>query len=270
MLSRSESRIINIGDDALDGTLLTPGSTLPGVLFVHGWGGSQQRDLGRARGIAGLGCVCLTFDLRGHGVRDRDAPDNEGIDALAPLGQRAMWRQQTVTRAHNLTDVVAAYDHLARHPAIGEAGIAVIGSSYGGYLASFLTELRPVRWLALRVPALYWDHDWDRPKQELDREELQLYRRRPQTPASNRALAACARFRGDVLIVESEHDEFVPHTTIVSYRDAFAQAHSLTHRIIDGADHALSTDAFQAAYTTLLTAWVSEMVIGARVADYPH
>lgn len=270
MVSRSEALEIDIGENALDGTLLTPGSTLPGVLFVHGWGGSQQRDLARARGIAGLGCVCLTFDLRGHGEQENGDHENEGDDNTRKSAESTEWNQHTVTRAHNLADVVAAYDRLADHPAIGKAGIAVIGSSYGGYLATFLSQLRPVRWLALRVPALYWDHDWDLPKHQIDREELQVYRRKLQTPAGNRALAACAQFRGDVLIVESEHDDFVPHTTIVSYRDAFERAHSLTHRVIDGADHALSTEAFQNAYTSLLTAWISEMVIGARVGDWPH
>ena len=34
---------------------------------MHGWGGSQAQYLARAREIAALGCVCLTFDLRGHG-----------------------------------------------------------------------------------------------------------------------------------------------------------------------------------------------------------
>ncbi|MGC1330398.1 MAG: alpha/beta hydrolase, partial [Pseudomonas sp.] len=36
------------------------------------------------------------------------------------------------------------------------------------------------------------------------------------------------------------------------------------------ADHALSTDANQKAYSTILTQWVSEMVIGARLEKYPH
>jgi hypothetical protein len=47
-----------------------------------------------------------------------------------------------------------------------------MGNSYGGYLASILTTLRPVKWLALTVPALYRDEDWSVPKQRLDREDL--------------------------------------------------------------------------------------------------
>ena len=52
--------------DAVDATVLAPRPELPGILFVHGWGGNQEQDLSRAKLLAGLGSVCLTFDLRGH------------------------------------------------------------------------------------------------------------------------------------------------------------------------------------------------------------
>ena len=51
---------------SIDGTLVLPGALVPGVLFVHGWGGGQQQYLARAREVAALGCACLTFDLGGH------------------------------------------------------------------------------------------------------------------------------------------------------------------------------------------------------------
>ena len=60
---------------------------------------------------------------------------------------------------------LAAYDVLAASRRSTTPSIAVVGSSYGGYLAAILTSLRPVRWLALRVPALYKDEDWVLPKQ---------------------------------------------------------------------------------------------------------
>jgi dienelactone hydrolase len=250
MASHSEKVEIMVEEETIAGTMVSPQAKVPGILFVHGWGGSQQRDLARAKGIAGLGCVCLTFDLRGH--------------------ERTQSRKQSVTREQNLADIVAAYDRLANHPSTDSEAIAVIGTSYGGYLSAILSTLRPVKWLALRVPALYWDEEWDAPKHLLDRERLAEYRRTFVPPQGNRALSACSEFEGDVLLVESEHDDFVPHTTLMSYRSAFIKAHSLTHRIVDGADHSLSNDSDQRAYTSILTSWVSEMVVGARVGDYPH
>lgn len=247
MVASSETIDIRVDGETIAGTFLEPQARIPGVLFVHGWGGSQERDLARARGIAGLGCICLSFDLRGHALT------------------RA--QQETVTRAQNLRDLLAAYDRLAAHPHTDPEAIAVVGTSYGGYLAAILTSLRPVRWLALRVPALYRDEDWDVPKRLLNKEDLRRYRGARVCATENRALTACAAFRGDVLLVESEHDDFVPHETIMSFRAAFQKTHSMTHRILDGADHALTGEACQRAYTSILVDWVTEMVIGARVGE---
>jgi pimeloyl-ACP methyl ester carboxylesterase len=217
---------------------------VPGVLFVQGWGSGQEQYLPRAREIAALGCLGLTFEPRG--VARHDA------------------QHETVTREDNLRDVLAAYDLLANQRAVDTSAIGVVGASYGAYLAAILTSLRPVRWLALRAPALYKDEDWDSPKRRLDRDELAAYRRRPLDPEENRALRACASFKGDVLIVESEHDDIVPHPAIANYLAAFGKAHSLTYRVIESADHALSEDRWQQAYTSLLVNWATEMVLGAR------
>ncbi|WMD22209.1 alpha/beta fold hydrolase [Achromobacter seleniivolatilans] len=247
MAAHSDPIALSVDGQTLDATFLTPENKVPGVLFIHGWGGSQTFDLSRAKGIAALGCVCLTFDLRGHAATQA--------------------QQLQVTREDNLRDVLAAYDRLASHPSLDSGSVAVVGSSYGGYLAALLCSLRPVRWLGLHVPALYRDDEWLLPKNQLNRETLRAYRNTYVSPEENRALKACAAFAGDVLIVEAEHDTFIPHSTIMSYRSAFRRAHSMTHRIIDGADHALTEKSAQRAYTSVLVNWVTEMVTGARIGD---
>ncbi|CAB3817825.1 alpha/beta hydrolase family protein [Achromobacter denitrificans] len=247
MAAHSNAIALEVDGVALDGTFLTPEDKVPGVLFIHGWGGSQEFDLSRAKGIAALGCVCLTFDLRGHAATQA--------------------QQRQVTREDNLRDVVAAYDRLACHPSLDSGSIAVVGSSYGGYLAALLCTLRRVRWLALHVPALYRDDEWLLPKNQLNRETLRAYRSAYVPAEENRALKACTEFSGDVLLVEAEHDSYIPHSTIMSYRAAFRRSHSLTHRIIDGADHGLSEKPAQRAYTSILVNWVTEMVTGARMGE---
>lgn len=237
---------ISVDGEHIAATLLMHAARVPGVLFVHGWGGSQDQDLARAREAVGLGCMCLTFDLRGHRLMEM--------------------QRDTVTREHNLRDLTAAYDVLAGLRGVDPMSIAVVGSSYGGYLAAILTTLRPVRWLALRAPALYKDENWNVPKRQLHADPgFSEYRRTILGFHENRALAACARFRGDVLIVESEHDEIIPQAVIKSYVASLSTAHSLTARVISGAGHGLAQEEFQSAYTKILMTWLTEMVVGARV-----
>src|SRR4051812_19692249 len=200
MSSEQRTVQISVADGGISGTMFSPGRRLPGFLLIHGWGGSQEHYMSHAREVAALGCICLTFDLRGHAETE-------------PL-------RKPITPEQNMADVLAAYDALARHPAVDLDAIGVVGSSYGGYLAVLLTRERAVRWLALRVPALYKDEHWTAAKAEIDRTELERFRSEVVTPERNRALAACAKFRGDVLVVESERDDFVPHSVITSYRAA--------------------------------------------------
>lgn len=244
MPTRHRTIHIPAGDRSIAGTLVAPDTIVPGVILVHGWDGSQSQYLARAHEIASLGCICLTFDLRGH-AEDRAQRD-------------------TVTREDNLADMLAAYDLLVSHPAVDQSAVVVAGSSYGGYLATVLSALRPVRWLALRAPAIYKDEDWLVPKNKLNKEEVAAYRALPIAPHENRALSAAAAFRGDVLLVESEGDAIVPHRVVDNYLGAFKQAHSMTYRVIKGADHSLSQRAWSEAYTTLLVNWVGEMLRGAK------
>jgi len=245
--TRLETVEIGVGGDTVCGTLMAPTQRLPAVLFVHGWGGSQKHDLVRARKAASTGCICLTFDLRGHEADAR---------------HRAM-----VTRAHGLEDLLSAYDWLVSRPGVDPQMVAVVGISYGGYLAAILAELRPVRWLALRSPALYLDEGWELSKLRLHEvADLKSYRRQHLGPSENRALRACQRYRGDVLVVEAEHDEVVPHAVIENYVAALSDARSLTVRKLAGADHGLSTKPMQQAYTGVLVDWLREMIGGTREA----
>lgn len=245
MPTREQKIDIPVASGPIQGTLVTPGSLIPGVLFVHGWGGSQQQYIARAQEIAALGCVCLTFDLTGH------------------AGTQP--QRETVSRETNLRDVLAAYDVLSHHPHVDPSAIAVVGSSYGGYLAAILTTMRPVKWLALRVPALYSDEGWTHPKLQLHKEQdLRSYRRQFVAADTNRALRACASYEGDVLIVESERDDLIPPATVTSYREACVKVKSLTYRCIAGADHGLTDEASQRAYTALLMQWLGEMLPSAR------
>jgi uncharacterized protein len=248
MSPHSETLEIEVDGQRIEGTLLRPREAreaLPGVLFVHGWGGSREQYLDRARCIAALGCACVAFDLRGH--------------------EKTHAQHETVTREENLRDVLAAYDALTRCGHADAGRIAIVGSSYGAYLGTLLTARRPVRWLALRAPALYKDAGWQVPQRKLHQDpDFDAFRQRTVRADENRALAACASFHGDVLVVESEKDQVMPHPVIANYLAAFTNAHSLTYRVIDGADHGLSSPEWKQAWTDLLVTWLKELTAPAR------
>ena len=233
------SVVIAVGTARVHGRLLHAAgdAPAPGVVFVHGWGSSQRQGLAKAKRLQALGCACLTFNLRGHA---------------------RTWRQRaTVTRSENLADLVAAYDCLAGRAEVDAERIGVVGSSYGGYLAVLLAAERKLSWLALEAPAIYKDGDFDRPKRELNLDgDLPGYRRRRLTPAGNRALRTAARFTGDVLLVEGERDQVVPHAVLDNYRRAFKGARSLTHVVIPEADHGLTQSRWRQAYSAALADWV--------------
>jgi len=240
MKIRTEAVDITVDDDVICGKLYIPVHVIGAVLFVHGWGGNQEQYARRASLVSELGYVCLTFDLRGHARRE---------------GQR-----ETVSRAQNLRDLLAAYDLLAARPGTDPSQIGVVGSSYGAYLGAILTSLRTSRFLALRAPAIYKDEAWETPKVELHKDpDFANYRRRYQAPDSNRALRACASFRGDILLVESEKDQTVPHQVIESYHAACTAARSVTWKVVKGADHGLSDPAWQHESTSYLVDWLKTL-----------
>jgi len=102
----------DVEGESLEATLLSPDKLVPGILFIHGWGGSREQDMVRAEEIAQLGCICFTFDLRGHA--------------------RHAEERNVVTRSHGLADVTAAYDYLVKQDQVDPSAIAVVGTSYGG------------------------------------------------------------------------------------------------------------------------------------------
>jgi uncharacterized protein len=214
----------------------------PGVLFVHGWGASQEQCLPQASTVAELGCACLSFDLRGHGPT---------ID-----------QRNRVSREDNLTDVIAAYDWLANRNDVEKSSIGIVGTSYGGYLAAIATIKRSISYLVLQAPAIYRDPDWLFPKVKLHEDPaLIVYRRSVVSPNDNVALQACAAFTGDVLIIESQYDVIVPHPVSESYAAACAQARSLTCSVIANADHGLSEERWRNEYTSMLTQWIKSRMV---------
>lgn len=227
----------------LKGTLILPEKLLqhnPAILFVHGWTSEKMRSYQYANALASLGYVCFLFDMQGHGESEGDI--------------------HTATTKEFFDDVLAAYDYLAVLDGVDKQNISVIGSSFGSYLSSILTTRRQVVRLALRVPADYPNELFEQSKMKTSggRVSIMGWRKQPKKSNETYALDALAHFSGDVLIIESEKDDIVPHETIQNYIHAIQDKDKLSHIVIKNAPHSIKDGPFKNETERVLSAWFSK------------
>ncbi|MEK9196180.1 MAG: alpha/beta fold hydrolase, partial [Patescibacteria group bacterium] len=102
-----------------------------------------------------LGITTVIFDYTGHG----DSPFD--IEELSP--------------AQHFLEVITVFDWIKeKYP---NRKVFVIGSSYGGFLATQLTKYRKFESLILRAPSIYEPSEFYTLKKNEDREATQVFRR---------------------------------------------------------------------------------------------
>ncbi len=228
--------LLNVRGQHLAATIYRPQKpTGRGVLFIHGWVSSRKSPAEYAANLAAKGYICLVFDLSGMGESEGD------------LG--------TLTRKDFLNDSLAAYDYLQAIP--GVHSISVVGTSFGSYLACLLAGKREVRDMVLRVPADFTDEGFDSQPQILlsdryDKEGLGMGKLSVRT---SYAIEALKKFKGKVLIVQSEKDTIVGPDMVKRFADA-VPGNNLTHIVMQGAPHTLSRSAqYRKEFAGILDDW---------------
>jgi uncharacterized protein len=162
-----------------------------------------------------LGITTVIFDYTGHG----DSPFD--IEELSP--------------AQHFLEVITVFDWIKKN--YPNRKTFVIGSSYGGFLATQLTKYRKFDGLILRAPALYRPSDFYTLMKNEDRKATQAFRRDVAALAKHPLLARASQFEGDVLLVVHEKDEQIPKETT----DAYANAFKPKVIVVEGASHSLDT-----------------------------
>jgi len=238
----AEAVEIRVDGQTIRGRLYKPdGEAKPlAVLLLHGWTGRANDDA--AAVLVAHGYSVLTVHLRGHGDSDGDI--------------------NTVTRQNGLDDAVAAYDFLAAHVPTG-AGIAVVGNSYGCYMAALLSHERKVAALSLRVPAAYQDGGFDRPKmgQGNGSGVVMEWRRTPHDWHGNRGFEAVHAFTGPIQILEAENDDVIPHQTVENYKVAAANPAQIEYHLMAGWPHSMGMDPERnRQFQELLLSWLDGVV----------
>jgi uncharacterized protein len=223
--------------DKLTGTLFFPDRSKPSspaVMFLHGWKSDETGYMKRAIPLTKLGYICMSFNLRGHGTSEGDI--------------------KRVTLSDSLKDAIAAYDFLASQKGVDRKAIHAVGSSYGGYLTARLPAERKLKSLVLRVPAIYKDEDFKKRKHTISISHLDIRTIRSHKPHNNMALNAISKFRGGILLIESEHDDKIPHAIIENCIKS-AKEGKLTYKLMVGASHSLNTIGQKKEFVDLMTVW---------------
>jgi pimeloyl-ACP methyl ester carboxylesterase len=164
--------------------------------------------------------------------------------------------------AQHVGEVVYAFDWIkAKYP---NADIAVVGNSYGSFLATHLAHYRSFGSLVLRAPAIYppkilydlWSVRFS--DEAAFGREVQQFRTNPQVLKDTPLLQTrTLPFQGRTLVVAHEHDETIPAQTSKAYAQAFAG----DSFVAKGFSHAVSqsdiTDAQLAEYHQRIADWLN-------------
>lgn len=161
---------------------------------------TKQRYYDLLPRLAGeLGITTVIFDYSGHG----DSPFD--VEELSP--------------AQHFLEVITVFDWMKeKYP---NRKMFVIGSSYGGFLATQLTKYRKFDGLILRAPAIYRPSDFYTLKKYEDRDATKAFRQDSDALATHPLLARASKFEGKVLLIIHEKDELVPKETTDAYANAF-------------------------------------------------
>lgn len=176
------------------------------TLFLIGFNSDRERygDFARAL-IAETGSSVLVLEYSGHGTSKLE------------LGE--------ITPAQHFLEVITAFDWLAeKYP---DKKINVIGTSYGGFMATQLTKYRAFPKLVLRVPAIYPpDVFYDKLKIYEGNDHFKEFRSKSTDELAKHPLLERARkFAGKSLVVTHEFDDVCPPNETSAFTRSFSADH---------------------------------------------
>lgn len=166
------------------------------------------------------------------------------------------YKIEDVMPAENFVEVIKTFDWIKNtYP---KSSISVIGTSYGGFLATQLTKYRTFDTLVLRVPALFKPEKFYTEWKNMNEEETYEYMAQAENLVEHPLLKRASSFEGRVAVVIHEKDSACPLNTTQAFVDAF-QAESW---VAPGLQHSMSASALAASeedsYYQKIIDWMSK------------
>lgn len=149
------------------------------------------------------GTAAIVLDYSGHG----DSP----------------FALSDISPAQHFLEVIVAFDWLKiNHP---DKHLSVMGTSYGGFHATLLTQFRAFDQLILRVPAIYPEDVFYTKWKDMDVDYIRgTYRHETKDLEDHSMLRRAREFRGKTLVVTHELDDICPPNVTEAFVNAFQAA----------------------------------------------
>ena len=209
----------------------------PGVILFHGSGSKGLSLAVLAEKLMNNGIFAFFFNFRGCGESDGN------------------YYEQTI--ADGLKDARTAFDFFLGQD-VNHDRIGVVGSSFGGEIASLIFKEYPIKSMIFRSPSAS-----DRPTsstidQGSEEDEHNYYFVHSEKWESSQSLENIAEFEGSLLLIESSNDNNVPENLVQKYFDSATSSKNKKIEVIKGADHRLSKQEWIDEFVDISLDWFLE------------
>ena len=161
---------------------------------------------------------------------------------------------QDIMPAQNFLEAITAFDWLKeKYP---QAKITVIGTSYGGFMATQLTEYRSFEQLILRVPALYEPDNFYTRWRDSNIEKRHEYRLHAPDLDQHPLLKRARDFKGRTLVILHENDEVCPIHSTQPFINAFKADSWIAPRLRHSFWGSNISETEEANYNKQITDWM--------------
>ena len=227
-----------VKNNILRGSLFIPEGKgpFPAVILFHGNGGKGASTFEAASKLPQIGILSFAFNFTECGISDGDYSIQTHQDAL--------------------DDAIAEFNVLFSQN-IDKNRIGVVGGSFGGYIASMLLPKFNIKSLVLRAPSACTHN----PKDMLDMGDLQHevdYFKNKGNWVNSESYVNISNFKGQLLIIKSEHDDNVPSHIVDLYFDKARNAKIREMKVIKDADHRLTKDVWKDEFFSIIHDWFSK------------
>lgn len=206
------------------------------VLMLIGFTSKKSKYQNLAQAIQAVhGSSVLVLDYSGHGESPFDIQD--------------------ITPAQNFLEAITAFDWLKeKYP---EAKIIVIGTSYGGFMATQLTKYRSFDQLVLRVPALYEPDNFYTRWRDSNIEKRHEYRLHAQNLDQHPLFKGAGGFKGSALVILHDNDEVCPQHSTQPFINAFNADSWVAPRLAHSFWGSNISESEEANYYKQITDWMN-------------